>query len=93
MFYGVFVQTFILQVPYPRTDGSAEGVVDDIIRFAPAHLEEVLSGFGCDGTQAADEDDVLGFEFREKYWEEIAERVVKKDVQKYSLNRQQFLQG
>ena len=50
-------------MPYPHADGGAESVVDHIVRFAPTHLEEVLSGFCGDGTQAADEDDMLGFEF------------------------------
>lgn len=88
MFYGVFVQTFILQVPYPRTDGSAEGVVDDIIRFAPAHLEEILGGFGGNGTQATDEDDVLGLEFAKQDRKEVAEGVVEEDVEYNTLDRQ-----
>ena len=55
--------------------------MDDIIRFTPAHLEEILGGFSGNGTQAADEDDVLGFEFREQNREEVAKRVVEKDVE------------
>ena len=67
--------------------------MNDIIRFTPAHLEEVLRCFGGNGAHAADEDYMLGFELVEKDGKEIAEGVVKEDVQKYSLNRQQFLQG
>ena len=32
--------------PHPYADGSAEGVVDDVIRLAPAHFEEILRNFG-----------------------------------------------
>ena len=39
--------------------------MDDVISLAPAHLEQVLSGFGGNGAQTADKDDVLGFELRE----------------------------
>jgi len=55
--------------------------MDDVICFAPAHLEDVLGGFGGNGAQTADKDDVLGFEFREQNREEVAKRVVEKDVE------------
>ena len=71
-------------MPYPHTNGGADGVVDHVIRFTPAHFEEVLGCFGGDGAQAADEDDMLGFKFGEEERDEIAERIVKKDVQKHS---------
>ena len=54
-----------MQVPHPHADGSAEGVVDDVICLAPAHLKQVLSGFGGNGAQATNENDVLGFELGE----------------------------
>lgn len=47
--------------------------MDDVIRFAPAHFEEVLGSFGSDGAQAADEDDVLGLKLREQDGKEITE--------------------
>ena len=46
--------------------------MDDVIRFAPAHLEEVLGGFGSNGAQTANEDDVLGFELWEQDGKEVA---------------------
>jgi len=55
--------------------------VDNVVRLAPAHPEEVLGGFGGNGTQAADENDVPGFEFREEDWEEVAEGVIEEDVE------------
>ena len=45
--------------------------MDHVVRFAPAHLEDVLDGFGSDGAQAPDEDDMLGFELWEEDWKEI----------------------
>lgn len=54
--------------------------MDDVICFAPAHLEQVLGGFSGNRAKTADEDDVLGFEPREQNREEIAERIVEKDV-------------
>ena len=70
-----------LQIPHPRTHGSTEGIVDDVIRFTPSHLEQVLDGFGGNRTQAADKDDMLGFELREEDWEKVAERIVEEDVE------------
>lgn len=35
-----------------------KGIVDDVISFTPAHLEQVLGGFGDNGAQAANEDDI-----------------------------------
>ena len=67
--------------PYPYTDGGAEGIVDHVIRFAPAHLEQVLSGFSGNGAQATDKDDVLGLELREQDREEVAKRIVEEDVE------------
>ena len=66
--------------PHPHADGGTEGVVDDVIRFAPAHLEQVLSGFGGNGAQTADKDDVLGLELRKQDREEVAEWIVEEDV-------------
>lgn len=71
-----FVQAFRLQVPYPHADGCSEGVVDHVVRFAPAHFEEVLGGLGGNVAHAADEDDALGFEL----WEQDQEDVVKRTV-------------
>ena len=55
--------------------------MDHVISLTPAHLEEVLGGFGSNGAQAADEDDVLGFELREQDGKEVAEGVVEEDVE------------
>lgn len=77
-------------MPYPHANGSAEGVVDDVIRFAPAHFEEVLGSFGSDGAQAADEDDVLGLKLREQDGKEITEGVVKKNILYNTVNSKLF---
>ena len=61
--------------------------MDDVIRFAPAHFEEVLGSFGSDGAQAADEDDVLGLKLREQDGKKVAERVVEEDVENKAHNR------
>ena len=55
--------------------------MDDVIRFAPAHFEQVLCGFGGNRAQTADENYVLGFELREQNQEEIAKRIIKEDVE------------
>lgn len=55
--------------------------MDDIVRFAPAHLEKVLSGFGGYGAQTANEDNMLGLEFGEQDGKEVAEGVVEEDVE------------
>ena len=55
--------------------------MDDVIRFAPAHLEEVLSSFGGNGAHTADKDDVLGFELGEQNGKKVTEGVVEEDVE------------
>ena len=82
------IQSFQLQVPDPHADRGAEGVVDDVIRFAPAHLEQILGGFSGDETQTADEDNVLGFEFRKEDRDKTAKRIVEKDAEDGTFYRQ-----
>ena len=60
--------------------------MDDIIRFAPSHLKQVLGGFGGHGAQAADKDDMFGVELREQNEQKIAKRIVKKDIEDEALN-------
>ena len=55
--------------------------MDHIIRFAPAHLEQVLSGFGSNRAQTADKDDVLGLELREQDGKEVTEGIVEEDIE------------
>ena len=67
--------------PYSYADDCAEGIVDNVICLTPSHLEQVLGGFGDNGAQAADEDDMLGLELREQNREEVAKRIVEEDVE------------
>ena len=61
--------------------------MNDVICLAPAHLEEVLDGFGGDRAQTADEDEMLGGELWEQDGDEVSERVVKEDVENYANQR------
>ena len=74
-------KSFRLPEPHPHADGCAEGVVDHVIRFAPAHLEEILGGFSSNGAQAADEDDVFWLELGEQNGKKVTEGVVEEDVE------------
>ena len=81
------LETLRLPEPHPHADGCAEGVVDHVIRFAPAHLEQILGSFGGNRAQTANEDNVLGFEFREQDGKEVAERIVEEDVEDQPIKR------
>ena len=61
--------------------------MDDVIRFAPAHLEEVLGCLSDNRAQTADEDDVLGFELWEQDGQKVAKRVVEEDVEDDARDR------
>ena len=61
--------------------------MDDVIRFTPAHFENVLGGFGGYGTQTANEDDVLGFELREQDGKEVTEGVLASSFLNNDLQR------
>lgn len=79
-------------MPYPHAHGGAKGIVDDVVSLTPAHLEEVLGCFGSNGAEAADEDDVLGFELWEQDGKKIAERVVEEDVEDETYNGHRIAQ-